>query len=276
MESAGRGDAGQGTIPLAEPETPGRPCDMDNKTGSSGEPYLALARRVLHSARPFNDWPQPLVEDLAAASRAQTFEPDTLILRRGEVARSLYIVVAGSVEISAASADGRRLVIRYGGPQWAFGLLSVLDGQVMNHYCRAHERTTVLVVPKNALFAVLRREPSLWESIVFEVVERNRFILRQFAEQAFEPLRVRLARAILILAESYGVGCTDGVAVELRLAKDRLGELLGVTRQSVTKEIKRLESEGVLTMHYGRILIRDVAEISAIARPDSRRQMSTA
>jgi CRP/FNR family cyclic AMP-dependent transcriptional regulator len=249
---------------------------MDNKTGSSGEPYLALARRVLHSARPFNDWPQPLVEDLAAASRAQTFEPDTLILRRGEVARSLYIVVAGSVEISAASADGRRLVIRYGGPQWAFGLLSVLDGQVMNHYCRAHERTTVLVVPKNALFAVLRREPSLWESIVFEVVERNRFILRQFAEQAFEPLRVRLARAILILAESYGVGCTDGVAVELRLAKDRLGELLGVTRQSVTKEIKRLESEGVLTMHYGRILIRDVAEISAIARPDSRRQMSTA
>ena len=106
------------------------------------------------------------------------------------------------------------------------------------------------------------------KSVAREVAERNRFILRQFAEQAFEPLRVRLARVILILAESYGSECNDGVVVNLRLAKDKLGEMLSVSRQSVTKEIKPLETEGVIRMNYGRILILDMEALRAIARAD--------
>lgn len=189
-------------------------------------------------------------------------------MRRGEMSRSLYVVASGSVEISASNADGSSLVIRYAGPHWAFGLLNLLDGCAMNHYFRAHERSSVIVIPKDGLFDILRREPSLWESVGREAAGRNRFILRQFAEQTFESLRVRLARTILILAESYGTPHESGVSVQLRLAKDKLGALLGVSRQSVAKEIKPLEQEDVIRMHYGHILILDMPALRAIAHSE--------
>ena len=241
---------------------------MENQPDFPGTVHPLLLNRALQEARPVGTWPVSCVKELIAATRVKTFEPDSWILRRGEPVNFLYIVVSGIVEISASSADGSRLTIRYAGPGWSFGLLGLVDGNPMNHSCRAHERTAVALLPKEVLFSILKREPTLWESVAREVAERNRFILRQFAEQAFEPLRVRLARVILILAESYGSECNDGVVVNLRLAKDKLGEMLSVSRQSVTKEIKPLETEGVIRMNYGRILILDMEALRAIARAD--------
>lgn len=226
-------------------------------------------RRTLASARLFRGWPVQALDELIAGSRVESWPVDSLILRHGEAARGLYVVLSGSVELSAESSDGRRLVIRYVGPGWPFGLLSVIDGQPMYHYCRVHEPARVLLIFREKLLGVLAERPALWRSIVQEVVERNRFILRQFSAQAFEPLRVRLVRAILILSESYGIQTRDGLSLEVRLAKDRLGELLGVSRQSVTKEVKRLEAEGLLSMRYGRIIVHDRARLESIVRNDA-------
>lgn len=232
---------------------------------AAAESAHALAGRVLRGARLFRHWPPALVDELSTACRIETFQPHTSILLNGESARALYVVAAGSVEFSAASPDGHRLVILYGGPEWIFGLRSVLDGKPMNHDCRAYEPTTVVAVSKSTFLGLLQREPMLWESVTQLFMERSRFILAQLAGQAFEPLRVRLVRALLVLVDSYSSSGTEGVAIKLRLGKDRLGDLLGVSRQSISKEIKRLEREGVLLMHYGQVLVRDMPAMEAIA-----------
>ncbi len=237
------------------------------QAATTAEEKVALALRALQAAQPFKDWPLDVLQALAAHGRVDTYPRDTYILNRGQVTNALYIVISGIVEISAASIDGGKLIIRYGSSGWVFGLLNLLDGLPMNHYFRAHEPTTTVALPKAALLGALHRSPQLWESVVAEVAQRNRFILQQFAELAFDPLRTRLARAILILAQSYGTPSEAGVEVELRLAKHKLGELLGVSRQSVTKEMKRLGAEGIVAMHYGRISILDLPALSTLARP---------
>ena len=53
--------------------------------------------------------------------------------------------------------------------------------------------------------------------------------------------------------------------LELRLNQDHLANLLGMTRQSVSREVKRLEREGHIEVIYGGILLK-APQAQALAR----------
>jgi CRP/FNR family cyclic AMP-dependent transcriptional regulator len=118
-------------------------------------------------------------------------------------------------------------------------------------------------ISTDVLFAALNSESSLWASLLSEINQRYRFALEQIEEQAFSPLRLRLMRALLVLVDAYGIQQDEGTVIQLRLAQDHLGNLLGVSRQSINKVIKGLESEGVIQMHYRRVIVRDVEALRA-------------
>jgi len=228
----------------------------------------ALVRRTLEVASPFKDWPAEARQHLTLGARLKTYPADSLIMRRGQVANALYVIVSGSVELSAENAEGRRYVIRYAGPARAFGLLSVMDGKACPHYYRAHEDTTVAVISRDLLFKVANTNPDLLMSLFRELTERYRISLRQMEEQAFDPLRTRLIRALLVLVETYGIPQDRGTVIQLRLAQDHLGDLLGVSRQSINKLIKQLEGEQLIEMHYGRVIVRDLEALRGIAHAE--------
>lgn len=198
------------------------------------------------------------VEELSRGVRSRTYQPKELIVGQGIPASGVYIIASGSVEVSADAENGSRYVIRYAGPQHAVGLLSTLDGKGCPHSYRAHQESLVLWIEKAALFSALTKDSSLWPSVLGEINHRYRFALQQIAQQALEPLRVRLARTLLTLVEAYGLEQQDGTLIQLHLAQDQLGDLLGVSRQSANKLIKGLECEGIIQMHYGRVVVRDV------------------
>lgn len=227
-----------------------------------------LVRRTLEVACPFKNWPPEARQRLTLGARVRCYPVDSLIMRRGQVANALYIVIKGSVEISAENAEGRRYVIRYAGPSRAFGLLSVMDGKACPHYYRAHEETIVAIISCDLLFAVANADTDLLMSLFRELTERYRFSLRQMEEQAFDPLRTRLIRALLVLVETYGIPQDSGTVIQLRLAQDHLGDLLGVSRQSINKVIKQLEAEQLIEMHYGRVIVRDLDALRAIAHAE--------
>jgi DNA-binding GntR family transcriptional regulator len=44
--------------------------------------------------------------------------------------------------------------------------------------------------------------------------------------------------------------------------------MLGVSRQSINKLIKQLEAEQLIQMHYGRVIVRDLHALRAIAHAE--------
>lgn len=231
----------------------------------SGE--VPLVRQTLQRTSPFRSWPTAAFNELIGEARIRSYAKDAVIMRRGDIAKAIHVIAGGTVEIGAESIDGRRYVIRYAGPNHAFGLLSVLDGRECPHYYLAYEATSAILVGKDSFFAILNRHMVLWQSLLSEVNERYRFALRQIEDYTFEPLRMRLVKALLVLVESYGIKQQNGTVIQLRLAQDHLGYLLGVSRQSVNKAIRQLEGEGVIRMHYGTVLVRDIDALREIAHP---------
>jgi CRP/FNR family cyclic AMP-dependent transcriptional regulator len=75
----------------------------------------------------------------------------------------------------------------------------------------------------------------------------------------------RLARQLLLLAESRGTRLGDLMQVEQRMSQSTLAGLVGVTRENVNRALRRLTEEGVLRTEDGRLVILDERRLRLLA-----------
>ena len=75
----------------------------------------------------------------------------------------------------------------------------------------------------------------------------------------------RLARRILALVETYGKSSGAGVEISIRLPQHELGELVGATRESVNKLLRRWSEGGIIRLEQGVLTVLDPAALRDVA-----------
>jgi CRP-like cAMP-binding protein len=75
----------------------------------------------------------------------------------------------------------------------------------------------------------------------------------------------RMTRVLLLLAEMYGVKTEDGVAINVPITHEEISHMVGATRQWVTVGLKRLQSDGIIEVSRGKLLIRKPELLAGLA-----------
>ncbi|KPW94571.1 hypothetical protein ALO75_101915 [Pseudomonas syringae pv. coryli] len=78
------------------------------------------------------------------------------------------------------------------------------------------------------------------------------------------PLPVRLANRLIALVKRPGIE----EAAYLKISQENIAQQLGVSRQSVNRQLKMWETEGLLVVRYGAVTILDLQKLSNAARGD--------
>jgi diguanylate cyclase (GGDEF)-like protein len=103
---------------------------------------------LIHSLL-FQGVPSPTVAAIVAGSELRELAPQDILLRRGAVNDTLYIVVSGSLSVDVAR--GNQPYVRLGVGE-CVGELSILDGQEVSADVTAEEPTVVLAVDQDQLW----------------------------------------------------------------------------------------------------------------------------
>ncbi len=67
----------------------------------------------------------------------------------------------------------------------------------------------------------------------------------------------RMAKRLLNLAGGIGEKQKDGIRIGLKLSQTDLGNMLGVTREAVNKQLREWKRDGLVDMQEGQFLILD-------------------
>jgi CRP-like cAMP-binding protein len=93
--------------------------------------------------------------------------------------------------------------------------------------------------------------------------------VRQLSEQVQEAMLLdvpgRIARTLLRLAGQHGEATTDGVRIGLVLSREELAQMVGVARETVSRELMRLQQRGVLSVDREGITLHDPEQLEARA-----------
>ncbi len=218
---------------------------------------------VLRGGRWFADLDDDRQRALVQAGRVRGLVDGTRLFSRGDDGDGLYAVLAGALCITATTESGREVMLtRMEPPTW-FGEIAVFDRQPRTHDVVADGDSEVLHVPLVALDALLLREPLFWRDLGLLLSGKLRLTFAALEDSAALPLRPRLARRLVMLAEGHGEHHPDAKRT-LEVTQEQLAAMLSSSRQSVNQALKELEQHGLVRVAYGQIVLVDLEALRAL------------
>jgi CRP-like cAMP-binding protein len=205
----------------------------------------------------FSRWPAPYLNDLQKSARLERYRRRTQMLSHDRHRRELLLVVSGCVEISSVSPIGRKYVIGLLGPGQVAPMVRLLEDVPLAYDYHAHEDSVIVHLPSDAVISVLDAEPILWRDVAYLGLQRQRTSMAMLQALTLGSIRRRVAATLLTLLQTYGHEQRTGVDVRVRLTQHDLASMLGLSRQTINKELGALVDEGVLEIAYLRVSIKD-------------------
>lgn len=203
--------------------------------------------------------------ELLRGARRRCLARGEVLYLHGAIPEAIYRVESGAIQLSTTSHNGREAVLGVVESGMWFGELSlyILEGRV--HDARALTDTAVLVIPDTHFHRTVDDSPVFLRELLELVCRRYKWAIARIDASILRPVPVRLADRLLADASGSRAG-ERGVVRQIRLSQERLGQMLGVSRQTVNKQLKQWESEGIVTLTYGRIDVVDREALLEIAR----------
>jgi CRP-like cAMP-binding protein len=178
-----------------------------------------------------------------------------LIMQPESTTESLYFVMEGRIRLYRLAPTGEQVFHGELGPGECLKCPRVLGELECHVFAEAIVNTTLEVLSK-PLFERLRRDSMAFnQSLVREITHQAANLDQRFYETSVMPMRVRLHAELLRISRRRRDGA---LVISPPPTHQDLASRIGSQREAVSKELKRLEREGVLMR--GRTTVQLVGE----------------
>lgn len=201
------------------------------------------------------------LEPIAAKCTLTCYRAGRKVLREGETATDVCVLVTGGVRIThraPGSDDGEAVGQLLGAPA-LFGESEALMGIVSLESAVTVVPSEVVRIPRDTFDRMVRTEPRFAYGLVRDLVERLCIAREHERALAFSPVESRLASFLLDHAKLFSTQMQDGgLLLEVRLSQQLLASSLAVSRKTINQTMRRWTDEGLIAKRRGRYVILDV------------------
>ncbi len=194
---------------------------------------------------------------------SRKYSAGEIVFSEGEPCAGLFVVESGSVRIFKSSPGGREQVLSIEGPGGSVAELPVFDGGNYPASVVAVEDTVLLFVSKQDFQALCLAHPAVALKVLKVVGGRLRRLVGIIEELSFTTVRQRLGAYLLRMAQSEGKKVAQGIEVTLPSNNQELAAQIGTVRELISRNLSRLQAEGVINIDGRSLVIRDVKALES-------------
>jgi CRP-like cAMP-binding protein len=201
---------------------------------------------------------------LAVRAVRKRFAEGELLFSEGDACRGLHIVASGKLRIFKSSPSGREQVLAVEGPGGSVAELPVFDGGPYPASVSAVEDSQILFISRDDFRRFCLEHPEVALKMLAVVGARLRRLVGIIEELSFATVRQRLVSALVRLAQTEGTRTEQGIEFQLPGTHQDLAHQLGTVRELVSRNLMRLQADGLLQVDARSIVVRDMPGLTAI------------
>lgn len=205
---------------------------------------------------------------LGAHAVRRRFAQGELLFQEGDVCKGLHIIASGKLRIFKSSASGREQVLALEGPGGSVAELPVFDGGTYPASVSAVEDAEILFISRDDFRRFCLEHPEVSLKLLAVVGARLRRLVGIIEELSFATIRQRLVSALVRLAQT-GTRTDRGVEFQLPGTHQDLAHELGTVRELISRNLMRLQAEGLIQVEARSITVLDPAGLAAILESGS-------
>ncbi len=201
---------------------------------------------------------------LAARTVRRNFKSGELLFSEDDPCHGLHIIARGKVRIFKTSANGREQVLAVNQAGESVAELPVFDGGRYPASAMAIEDVEIAFISRQDFHAYCMEHPEVALKMLAVVGARLRRLVGIIEELSFTTIRQRLISVLLRLAETEGKQTARGIEFQLPASHQELASQLGTVRELISRNLMRLQAEGLLDVDARQIVIKDKDGLSAL------------
>lgn len=205
----------------------------------------------------FGRLPAALQERMLRRSVLRSHEKGEVVSPAGVVPDGLSALLEGHLEILCHVGTDEEVLVHLAQPGFWFGEIGILTGREAVVSVLAHSAVRTLQLPRIEFERIVEDEPRFYRPLAGLALERYATVLGFLAQvgglSAEASLRQRLADLVALRRLE---GDVEGDVV-LTVSQAALARLLGVSRQTLNRLLRRLESERLVDVGFRSIRVRE-------------------
>ncbi len=186
----------------------------------------------------------------------RTHKANQAILLRDDWDSSVYFILEGLVKISADNADGKEVTLNILGKGELFGEMAALDEALRSCDVITLTRTVIGNMPARDFVELIHTEPLAGVKLSSLMARRLRQVNRRLLSRESDSMS-RVADTLLFLAEGQGIQGQTGTEIP-KLTHHELSSLTGLTRETVTRVLTKLEKKGLILRNQKTLFLPDL------------------
>jgi CRP-like cAMP-binding protein len=202
---------------------------------------------------------------LGARMRTRRYARGQLVFQRGDEGNALYAVKSGQIKICVTTGDGKEVVLNIMREGDLFGEIALLDGGDRTADAQAMAASELLILDRRDFLDFLNRNPAVAINLLKVLTGRLRNTSEQVEDVAAFDRSARLARALMRLARRFGEDTAAGIRLNLNVTQSDIGNLVGMTRESMNKQLGEWREAGIILFERGVVTIKDADALEDLA-----------
>jgi CRP-like cAMP-binding protein len=182
-------------------------------------------------------------------AKLQFHKKRTLILHPNDKPSSVFYIKTGYVRVYRISEEGEELTLTILKPKDFFPLTYGLSNTRNAYYLEAITPLELWSSPQEQFLNFVKSNPDILYDLTTRILVRFDGVLSRMEHLVFSNAYIKVATTILICAKRFGEEIGQGVIIKVPLTHRDIATLVGITRETTSLEMKKLEKQG----HIGRV-----------------------
>ncbi len=196
------------------------------------------------------------LEALASRLIERRYPKQSTIVEEGLAGDYMYVIREGRVKVVKSSDDGREKIMDFLEEGSFFGEMSLLDQQPRSASVETLEPVRLLALSRADFLDVLRRSPDLALSVIQVLTHRLRETDEQASSMSFQRVKERTRSLFERIARDPA--SDESGRMTPTLTHQQIADMIGTSRETVTRVIKQLKDEGWLAQSGKRYIIPEL------------------
>lgn len=199
-----------------------------------------------------------LPKNIASIGITKNFNKGHLLFQDGQSCDGFYYIVSGSLRVFSMNIDGKELEVTRLVAGDFCGEAIAFAGKNFPVYAETAEKAVLLYYSKSAIQQAIKQNPEL-ATFFLELLANKCITLNKRLETlSMSTVRQRLAK--YLLQQCTGESCN----ITLPIKKGELATELGTVIETLSRNFKHLEQEGLIKVNGKKIAITDCQGLRAI------------
>jgi CRP/FNR family transcriptional regulator len=219
---------------------------------------------TLRSCQLFMGLPPADLQNIAAITVTKPLAKGEYLFHEGDPASGFYVVQRGAVNVHRVTAAGKEQIIHVfrTGDSFAEVALATPTGYPAD--ARALEDSHVLLVQKDGILALLKRQPELALRMLGSMSSHLRVLVGQLEDLTVKDVETRLAN--WLVKRCPNPQSEKPVNIELTVTKRVLAAELGTVSETFSRTLAKFREQKLISVKGKTVTVLSPSKLSAVLR----------